>query len=308
MTSTTLSSNANIPCREAGTLVGHSGGVMVAKFNGNGRYCLTGGKDRLVKLWNPHTQLLIKTYKGHGFEVTDVAASHDSSMFVSCGADKMMIVWDVSTGHVKRKIRAHGNRINCLALNAEASAVLTGSYDSTVKIWDLKSSMREPMQVLDDAKDSVTSVQLTDTELLVSSVDGHTRLYDLRMGKMCDDQHSDAVTCARFSNDQNCILVSTLDSTIRLLDKENGTMLAKYVGHENKRFQLTSTMSYDDAHVWSGSEDGRVVCWDLVNASVMTEFTVCESVVSSIAYHPKKHCLVTASTGVAEVKVWKTKK
>lgn len=41
---------------------------------GNGQYCLTGGRDKLVKLWNPLTQLCIKTYKGHSSEVNDIAA------------------------------------------------------------------------------------------------------------------------------------------------------------------------------------------------------------------------------------------
>ena len=38
---------------------------------GDGNYCLTCGGDKTVKLWNPHTGLLVKTYVGHGQEVLD---------------------------------------------------------------------------------------------------------------------------------------------------------------------------------------------------------------------------------------------
>ena len=38
---------------------------------GDGNYCLTCGSDKTVKLWNPHTGLLLKTYVGHGQEVLD---------------------------------------------------------------------------------------------------------------------------------------------------------------------------------------------------------------------------------------------
>ena len=38
------------------------------------------------------------------------------------------------------------------------------------------------------------------------------------------------VTSVSFSGDGNCILVSTLDDTLRLLDKETGEMLNRYGG------------------------------------------------------------------------------
>jgi mitogen-activated protein kinase organizer 1 len=63
-----------VPSQLLGKLDGHQGAVMAVRFNRDGGYCLTCGRDRLVKLWNPHTQLLIKTYKGHGMEVNDADA------------------------------------------------------------------------------------------------------------------------------------------------------------------------------------------------------------------------------------------
>ncbi|CAM9227058.1 unnamed protein product [Heterosigma akashiwo] len=35
------------------SLNGHSGPVISATFTDDGNYCLTTGKDRTVKLWNP---------------------------------------------------------------------------------------------------------------------------------------------------------------------------------------------------------------------------------------------------------------
>ena len=40
----------------------------------------------------------------------------------------------------------------------------------------------KPIQVLEDAKDSVTSVAVQGHEILSGSVDGRLRSYDLRMG------------------------------------------------------------------------------------------------------------------------------
>ena len=47
--------------------------------------------------------------------------------------------------------------------------------------------MRSPIQTLTEAKDSITSVVLTDHTLLTGSVDGYVREYDLRAGQLRED-------------------------------------------------------------------------------------------------------------------------
>lgn len=42
-------------------------------------------------------------------------------------------------------------------------------------------------QILDDAKDSVTSLEVSDHEILTGSADGKIRKYDLRVGNMHAD-------------------------------------------------------------------------------------------------------------------------
>ena len=43
------------------------------------------------------------------------------------------------------------------------------------------------VQILDEAKDSVTSLQVSDHEILTGSADCRFRRYDLRNGKMSSD-------------------------------------------------------------------------------------------------------------------------
>lgn len=95
---------------------------------------------------------------------------------------------------------------------------------------------------------------------LCSSVDGRVRRYDLRMGQLFSDYvgseyppgpwvgreagfssgdlqpllpaclptlTAGPITCTCFSRDGQCTLVSSLDSTLRLLDKETGELLGE---------------------------------------------------------------------------------
>ena len=58
---------------------------------GTGEYCMTGGSDGDIHLWNPQSARLIKTYPGHARSVLSLALfAYDSphwcmfSMFHSC--------------------------------------------------------------------------------------------------------------------------------------------------------------------------------------------------------------------------------
>jgi len=56
---------------------------------------------------------------------------------------------------------------------------------------------------------------------------------------------------------------------VRLLDRNSGEMLNKYRGHTNTTYKIASCLSYTDAHVLSGSEDGSIFIWDLVDVRLL---------------------------------------
>jgi len=56
------------------SLENHKGPVHVARYaKGSAKYVLTGGQDRLVRLWNPHLGTEIKSYSAHGYEVLSIS-------------------------------------------------------------------------------------------------------------------------------------------------------------------------------------------------------------------------------------------
>merc|ERR1712187_184684 len=92
---------------------------------------------------------------------------------------------------------------------------------------------------------------------------------DIRMGQLIVDQLLQPVGSVAFSNDKQCVLVSTLDHNIRLLERDSGDELACYKGHTNQRFKVQSAFGPSDACVVSGSEDHRICFWDLVDGNMI---------------------------------------
>ena len=99
------------------------------------------------------------------------------------------------------------------------------------------------------------------------------------------------------TKDCNAILVSTLDSTIRLIDKGNGQLLQTYSGHTNEEYRIRSGLGLADAVVVSGSEDGHLYAWDLLKGEVIEEIAAHSGkVASAVAWNGTKKEWASAGT------------
>jgi len=204
------------------------GAVRAVRHNQDGNYLLTCGSDKTLKLWNPDRGLVLKTYTGHGYEVMDARGSCDNAQLLSGGMDKAVIVWEVGSGTPVRKFRGHAGMVNCVRFNEDSSAALSGSLDGTVKIWDVRSKRQEPIQTLEESGDSVTSIDVSDHEILVGSADCRVRRYDIRNGQMLVDYVGGAVSSVCFTKDGQCMLVSATNDTVKLFDKSTGELLQEF--------------------------------------------------------------------------------
>lgn len=114
--------------------------------------------------------------------------AHDSKTFASCGGDRQVFLWDCVTGRIIRQFQGHHQKVNTLSFNSDSSVLASGSDDKSVRLWDMRAaSSRYPIQILEDAKDSVGSICIRGSAIAVGSVDGHVRIYDIRKGSMTSD-------------------------------------------------------------------------------------------------------------------------
>lgn len=280
----------------------------------DGEYTLTCGSNKTIKLWNAAKRLLLQTFSGHGGEVIDANSSCDSGQLVTGSVDKTIILWDVTTAQPVRRYRAHIAPVNCVSFNEDASVFLSGSVDGTVKIWDGKSNAREAIQVLDEAKDSISYFEITDHGIVTVSLDQHVRRYDIRRGMMEADclhgmfalfvstlpntnliyRNKVPLTYVSLTNDGQCFLVSCLNSTLRLLDKATGDILADFRGHLNRKYRIDSGLIANDSIVLTGSEDGTIYGWSILENKIELKIDHAHGCVATLAVHPSRLELICA--------------
>jgi mitogen-activated protein kinase organizer 1 len=115
------------------------------------------------------------------------------------------------------------------------------------------------------------------------------------------------------------MLVSTTEDSVRLFDKSTGELLQEYEGHKNQKYRIDSVLNDSDQLVLSGSENGFVYVWDLVEGNMVNMLRHSEETeeeeaqpsvalpssmtVHSLSFHPKKNHLLTAARG--KVYMWR---
>lgn len=177
----------------------------------------------------------------------------------------------------------------------------TGSFDATVKFWDTKSNSTKPLLTLSEAKDSVSSLAVAGHHIFAGSIDGRVRKYDIRMGEVYVDLIGSPVTSVTTTNQADSVLVSTLDSTLRLMDQKDGKCLKIYKadGFVNETYRIRSTLGCGEAFVLSGSENGEIFVWDLLEGNVRYQLrhdpaskhkptTGKQEVISAVTYCPTR--------------------
>jgi len=211
-----------------------------------------------------------------------------------------------------RRFRGHNAAITCIQFNEESSIIISGSQDNTVKFWDTRSKNYKEIQTLDEPGDAVTSMAITDHSVLVGSVDGWTRLYDLRQGQMSSDCMGEAVTSVSISRDKASHLISIVNGDIRLIDKDTGQLLASYNAPDDYKldsaYKTEVSFDFSDTVVIGGGyskvygdlSGPRLYFWDLITQKLIavgmlnTEGRQCYPV-SSICSHPTKPLLIAAA-------------
>lgn len=344
----------NLPRVPIFRLLGHEGPIQKAAFSSDGRYCITGGHDRSVRLWNPLRQdpactiptpqiclksqnsqsigkssnnsislqdlphcLPIQSYTdGHTHPISAIHIDDKSTTLLS-SSNKSLVVTDLVTTKLKRRLHGHTGEINSLCTSVGCETFLSGSYDSSVKIWDGRSWSTNPVQTLNEATDSISSVQVypnghgkntnssdsTDftSEIVTASIDGKIRTYDLRKGqiKVDDFGSSVAITSMSMTSDGLCHVVLCLDGQCHIIERSSGNMLLSFRGdHTAGQYALDCCITADDNSIMCGSEDGKTFIYDFTTGQKRQSLVGHFRPTTSVACHPnRKQCsiVITAS-------------
>ncbi|XP_059179356.1 U3 small nucleolar RNA-associated protein 15 homolog [Physella acuta] len=189
-------------------------------YRGDGKLLVAGTEDKYIKLFNPGTRSLLRTFKGHHGPVRVTKFLQDQFRIISGSDDKSVRVWDIPTEKEIHIYQEHQDYIRCgLTSSSTQDIFLTGSYDHTVKLWDA----RTQASVLSVNHGSpVESVLMFPNGGIFFSAGGNVvKIWDaLAGGKLMAtlNNHHKTVTSLCFCSKYERFMSASLDKHVKVYD------------------------------------------------------------------------------------------
>lgn len=291
----------------------------------DGLYLLTGCRDNNAYLWNISTGALVRTFSGHGDDVTSVALSpDDSNAYVLTGSkDNTAKLWNTSTGALIRTFSGHTDDISSVCFSplfdySSNKDIFTGSLDDTAKQWN--ASTGAVVATFSGHAGDVNSVDCSPdgTLLLTGSSDNTVQTWSVGGGSGTNIYtHPDVVTSVKFSPSYGTtkrIATGCNDNKARLIYAENytkkgstataGTVYQTFSGHTDDVTSLA--FNTYGTRLLTGSKDDTAKIWDCSTGNVLRTMSGHSGDVNSVIFHATEERQVLTGSSDKNAKLWYT--
>lgn len=95
-----------------------------------------GTNDGECLLWNHESRMVVRRWKAHAGEVSELAWRPDGSRIVTAGADGFVKVWNSTDGAELQSFSGHRGRVMSVAWGPEGRQLVSCGFDGTLRVWD----------------------------------------------------------------------------------------------------------------------------------------------------------------------------
>ena len=247
----------------------HDAVIRNIAVSADGAMLASASEDNNVQLWDPNTQSLLNTLRGHTDKVVSVAFSPDGTLLASASEDNTVRIWDPHAATLQATLRGHTDNVLGVAFNPDGSLLASASADNTVRMWNPKLYTTEG--TLRGHTDGVLSVAFNPdgSKLASASIDNTVRLWNPQTAQeTASFDHKSHVLSIAFSPDREILASGSSDGAARLWDLEKEQDIAK-LGHESPVRNVA--FSPDGSTVYSTSEDGNMRKWEITTVEIVPE-------------------------------------
>jgi eukaryotic-like serine/threonine-protein kinase len=123
---------------------------------------ITGGWDRVARLWDPKTGVAITPPLRHEGLIRALAISRDGRTVLTGSYDRTAQLWDKVTGKPLGPAFRHENQVWFVAFSPDGRTILSGGQENTAYLWNVPPTEDAPIRQLERAIEIATGMVLLD--------------------------------------------------------------------------------------------------------------------------------------------------
>lgn len=208
-----------------------SGGVAALLFAPDGRWLVSAGGDRAIKIWRiapGFGKEPVAVLFGHSGPVSTLSISGDGAWLASGGADEVVKVWDLAARAESQTFRGHGDWVSSVAFSPDGASLASAAVDGKVLVWRLEPNGATNAQA--GHTRTVTAVASSTGRIITGGRDRNVIIWDQASGRPLRSLrgHNAAILAVAASADAARIASSGDDRKIRWWDANAGQELRTF--------------------------------------------------------------------------------
>lgn len=120
-----------------------SGPVLALAASKDGRMLISGGAERVIRIWDVADKRCAHALEGHRGQIAVMDLDSTGDLLASGSSDGTVRIWNVRTGKAVRVLTDNTVGICCLAWHPRAALLLCGSSNGGLYIFDLRAGAKQ---------------------------------------------------------------------------------------------------------------------------------------------------------------------
>ncbi|HYM00482.1 MAG TPA: WD40 repeat domain-containing protein, partial [Blastocatellia bacterium] len=284
------------------TFATHNRDVNSVAFSRDGKFIVSGGGDRSVRICSVTTHELVQTIE-HGEWVNCVAFAPSGQAVASAGRDGSVKLWQAAGGALLGNVQAHPQNATCLTFSPDGSWIISGGAEGTIRFFNLKQKKIEASVTAHAGWVWRVALASKGNRLVTAGGDGVARIWKIgaKEKPITLEGHRGEVLYAGFSPDDQLAATAGKDGTVRVWSTESGACIFSVEAHAGATNYVH--FSPDGQFLLTAGADNAIKLWQAKDGQFLREVDNCYDYVSDAVFSSDGK-LMASCGGEGTVKLW----
>ena len=283
---------------------GHQGPVVTVAASPDGGWARRGEPTGPSESGDLESGIQRHELRGHQTPVRSIAFNPKTGQLASGGDDGTVRVWEPQKGAETSSLKPAGGAVLSLRYNADGRWLAIGTEDQTIRLWDTTTGgFVRTLEGYDGKSDSM-SFTLDSRTIVAGGKEGVPFLWDVATGtpRHLHQEAPFAVAATAFSPDGKHVVVSTLNSGLRIYDAATWSRQRAIPG--DSMTKSTLTFSADSRRIIACAREPTTIRFiDVADRKTVRAYRGHQGPILALAVTPDNKWLISGA-GDGTVRIW----